>query len=84
MLRSTTCQGERHRVGREGERERERKWPASVGGTGPGTGKGKDWRKWGRQCRKRTKRHTLVGDVQEYWGAYLGEGDDTFWNIQYT
>ena len=55
-----------------------------MGGTGPGTGKGRDWRKWGGQCRKRTKRHTLVGDVQEYWGAYLGEGDDTFWNIQYT
>ena len=25
----------------------------------------------------------LLGGVQEYWGAYTGEGADTFWNIQY-
>ena len=36
----------------------------------------------GRAAEEEGKSHTSVGDVQEYWGLYVGEGSDTIWNLQ--
>ena len=32
---------------------------------------------------RRTKRLNLVGDVQEYWGSYVGEVANTIWDLIY-
>ena len=29
------------------------------------------------------KNATLIGDVQEYWGFYTGEGAGKFWHLKY-
>ena len=52
-----------------------------MGGTVPGTGKGRGRRKLGRQQGEEGKNTTLVGDVKEYWGFYAGEGADTVWDL---
>ena len=61
------------------ERGKEQKWMASVGGTG--TGKWRDRRNHGGQRGEEYEKDTLVGDVQEYWGFYSGEGTDTVWDL---
>ena len=57
---------------------------ASVGGTGLGESKFRGRHNQGGQRRRKKEMRTLVGDVQEYWGVYMGEGANTFWNIQYS
>ena len=57
---------------------RSREWE---GRTGTGTGKWRDRRNHGGQRGEEYEKDTLVGDVQEYWGFYSGEGTDTVWDL---
>ena len=54
-----------------------------MGRTGTRTGKwnGRGQNKRGGQRGEEDKNATLVGDVQEYWGFYTGEGADTVWGL---
>ena len=52
-----------------------------MGRTGPGMGKGRGWSERGGQQREEGKSHMLVGDLQEYWGFYAGEGANTIWDL---
>ena len=53
----------------EQDREREK---GEAGASGVGSGE------------RRTNSRTLLGDVQEYWRIYAGEGADTIWDLQYS
>ena len=52
-----------------------------MGGTGPGTEKGRGQSERGGQRGEEGEKDTLIGYVQEYWGFYAGEGADTVWDI---
>ena len=74
------CQGERHRVGKGGERrqERRRERQGREGGVGTRAGTAKGESDASREVRggRGEKRIPLVVDVSEYWAAYKGEGVD--------
>ena len=70
------CQGERHGVGKGGERRWERRGQANGGRTRTGSAKGETGASgegsggWGK------KRSLLVVDVLAYWAAYGRDGAD--------
>ena len=52
-----------------------------MGITGPVTGKGRGWRKRGKQQGGKVEKADFLGNVEEYWGFYAGEGADTVWGL---
>ena len=70
------CRGERHGVGKGGERRRERRGRSGSGVTRTGTAKGDLGANGEGSGVQGEKRSPLVGDVSAYWAAYEGDVSD--------
>ena len=54
------------------------------GRNGTGNGEREVPARSGRAAEEGDERNALVGDIQEYWGVYAGEGANTIWDLQYS